>query len=340
MSKLDMKCIYRIKYFRSLISVSVALLFCLIAIDDGYGKIINKCPKSREQVCQKGGRILSSMANNMDEAETDFYLWDAKPSSLTKGFWHLSFTDSVIMDQRAIIYTDGNHVIPIIMPVVPGRDFSGDDENLDKKSDAYKNAMKKEALRRETSTAEARPAPVNRIPIEQIGMFLGPIDVKGMLDSGQAFTLLKGRKKYGTIILVDNLMTDRVAEFLDDFKNKKKKWQRYKDASVVFVPYFGFMGDRHSAFLGKYFYAMIEADVPPLKAIYNLSRLTTGSKINKGLLREYCNRLVGKEKKPLFNRVALETPSQTVFAKSQAALKLGVMQPSYYIINGQYQMWE
>ena len=322
---------------RNKLVIAISISFFLFTTGSAANaKVVEKCPTSKANQCKAGGQVLAQLINKMDSTNVDYYLWDAKQSKMINGFWHLSFFDS-IANQRYIVFTDGKYLVPNVIPAVPGRDVSNMDEKTVNK--ALKAVIAREKDRRLAIPNRGMATPVNQIPLEQNQMWLGPIDVKKMVAEGSAYLLVKGREKYGAIIIVDDLMSDTVAMFLDDFRNKEKKWEGYTDASIYFVPFFGFMGSQHSSFLGKYFYGMMEAKVPALQAVYNLSRLSPGSKINKNLLRDYCDQMVSSENKPLFNRKTIETPSETIFGKSTAAIRLGIMQSSYYIINGQFNMW-
>ena len=75
---------------------------------------------SKSSQCRAGGQVLGQLIDKMDSANIDYYLWDVKQSKMINGFWHLSFLDS-ITDQRYIIFTDGQYLIPNVIPAVPGR---------------------------------------------------------------------------------------------------------------------------------------------------------------------------------------------------------------------------
>ena len=176
---------------------------------------------------------------------------------------------------------------------------------------------------------------MNQIPLEQNQMWLGPIDIKKMVDEGSAYLLVKGREKYGAIIIVDDLMSDRLPCFLTTSETRKKSGRNTRTPAFILSRFLVLWDRSIPHFSGKYFYGMMEAKVPALQAVYNLSRLSPGSKTNKNLLREYCDQMVSSENKPLFNRKTIETPSETIFGKSTAAIRLGIMQSSYYILRVQ-----
>lgn len=328
----DTNFIYHSRFFRTMV-----VFLVLFTSNTAYGAVIEKCPKSHAKQCKAGAVVLAEMVKNLDEIDSTFLLWDAKPSKLIKGYWHLAFTDD-LTKTRHVVYTDGKFLVPNVIPLVPGRDFTETD-NLDKSDSKVKAALKKQKRIKQNAGNQEIKTPSNQVAIEQNNIFLGPVDIDKLVSMGKAYQIVKGRKDFGSIIVVDDLMTDRMAIFLDDFRNKEKKWRPYKNASVYFLPFFGFMGNKRSAIVGKNFYGLIEAGVSPASAVYALSRLGVASKQNAATIKEYCLQLVSKENRPKFHRTSLETPFQMVFAKSAAAVQMGVMVPSYYIINGQLNMW-
>ncbi|MFH0727908.1 MAG: hypothetical protein V2B19_16400 [Pseudomonadota bacterium] len=313
----------------------VILLFLMI--DIATAKVLVRCMESQGEQCKAGFGIMSEMVKRLGQSEAEYVLYDAKESKLLNGFWSLSFKDT-ISERNFIIYTNGQYLVPNVMPIIPGRDFKNV-ENLESKSAAFKAAVERENMRQAEVSKNGMPFPVNQITLEQNGMWLGPVEIERWVEQKIAYELIKGTKGHSKIIIIDNLMKDTAAVFIDEFRSKKEKWPD-KEASIYFVPFFGGFGGTHAAFVGKYFYSLVESGVAPIDAVYNLSRLATSTKINQSILKEYCTNFVKPENKPHFLRMSLETPSETVIMRNAAAIKLGIMIPSYYIVNGQLQMWE
>lgn len=331
MSKRDMSCIYP----KSIRALTILALFLMANISSA--KVLINCQPPQNEQCKAAFGVMNEMIKNLGETEAEYLLWDAKESRLLTGFWSLSFKD-MIADKTFVVYTNGKYLVPNIMPILPGRDFKNS-EKENTKSPLVAAAMARENKRQAGVMKNGMPFPVNQITLEQNGMWLGPMEIDKWVQQKIAFELIKGKKDHSKIVIIDDLMKDTVAIFLDEFRNSKSKWPD-KEASVYFVPFFGFMGNAHSALVGKYFYSLVGANVEAVNAAFELSRLAPATKINQELLKEYCNNLVGLKNKAVFHRMSLETPTQTVPLMNKAAMTMGIMLPSYYTVNGQFKMWE
>ncbi|WP_207690327.1 hypothetical protein [Desulfonema limicola] len=296
------------------------IMFCIMSItvynSDACCQVSIQCSD-----CTKGTAVFKKFANQMNLENA--ILWDAKTSEMIPGFWHFSFEDT-LANQHFVVFTNSRYMIPNLIPVVPGRDLKGTEN---------KPEFQKE-ISRQKSQQNRIIKPINQIQIEQEGMFLGKINPEKW-----AVKLIQGEKEKGYILLIDTLWDENLANFLDEFRNYDKKWRKYKGYTIWFAPFFGFMGHEHSAILGKHYHALVKTGIPPVQAAYGLSRVSQAVKANKFRLREYAYQLAGTDKKAAYDKNLLKIHSSSVFALNTETIKLGIMNPQYYIIDGKVHFW-
>lgn len=292
--------------------------------------IRNYCIQSRQDQCKAGMPVLEKLIINMGAFnDGTFALWDAKPSEILNKFWHFIYTD--VTGQRVVIYSDGENMVPVVFPVVPGRDIGNITDEQLKKNPKLKRLVENERIRRESGREDVSFE--NRIPLEQNGMYLGRLDVRKLVEEKKAFEIVKGRKGYGYALVADNLFQPDMVDILDGIRQKKEKYEKYFGKTIYFSPTFSFMGNVRTALIGKYFYALVENGMKPGHAVYALAKLSPTGKVNPPALKEYCLSLVGKKKKKEFLKsltsVNFDYPIQG------ALMDLGIAAPQYHIINGQ-----
>lgn len=319
------------------LSFTIILLMASIGIavagkeDKTKVDVRNYCIQSRQNQCKAGMPVLEKLIVNMGASDDGPYtLWDAKPSDVLKDFWHLIYTDHVA-NQRVIVYSDGENLVPVVLPVVPGRDIENiTDEKLEKNPN-LKRAVANERTRRESGVKQVPLK--NKIPLEQNGMYIGRVDVRKLVEEKKAFEIIKGRKGYGYALVADNLFQPDMVDILDGIRHKNPNYEFYLNKTIYFLPTFSFINNPRTGIIGKYFYALVENGMDPGHAAYALAKLSPSGKVNMPTLREYCLSLIGQVKREEFLKSLTNVNSD--YPAQGALMDLGVISPKYHIINGQ-----
>ena len=172
------------------------------------------------------------------------------------------------------------------------------------------------------------------------GIFTGNVSP----DPSWAYLLKKGTAPGHYVVIVDNLWTETVADFIDWFEGKRKECP-YGDleidsqASLYFVPSFGIFS-RTDGDLSKHFYALVEGKFfPEMYVVMALSRIDQAYKRDPGLLMRQVLAFVGPKQKDDYLRMVKKGNLKKLQRRTRESYKkMGLGLPKYLVADGRFFM--